>query len=251
MWNVRRLGIAALMVTGVTWPNPVAAQDRLVQERLDPVTGAVVRVYKSAVGGSVEVQAATLTVRKQILPGKVVTTVKDGQDNLVIALDQRTLTVRTSHGRVTASRSQRADLARAKRLVAQSPVAARAAALIGRMGFGADTPVAPLLLTTRAVILAAMDDGTGNEDLSRWMRQFRGRAQVVKATFEQKTPTECWELYVKEALAAVLDYEACMKGLSYWDVLDVLACAVIYDVRAIGAFSWWLNCVSLLGVIGG
>jgi len=28
-------------------------------------------------------------------------------------------------------------------------------------------------------------------------------------------------------------------------VLGMLACDVIYDMRAIGAFSWWVHCVAL------
>jgi hypothetical protein len=59
------------------------------------------------------------------------------------------------------------------------------------------------------------------------------------------TPTDCWEAYTKEAIAAFIEYEDCMKNLSWWEVLDAAACAAIYDMRAIGAFSWWLKCVAL------
>lgn len=36
-----------------------------------------------------------------------------------------------------------------------------------------------------------------------------------------------------------------MKDLSWWEFLDEAACATVYDMRAIGAFSWWMKCVAL------
>lgn len=245
-------GVAAMVATLVAgWSAPAGAQERLVQQQIDPGTGAVVRVYRGLEGGSVEVQADDLRIRKHIAGGKVVTTLSRGGDRLVIAYDRQTMSVSGPEGQVSAPRTQAAELHRAKSMVARSPLAQRAATLIGRMGFGADTPVAPVLLTTRAMLLAAADDQSGRTELARWVRQLRSRTQVIKAGLDQKTPTECWEAYVKEAIAAAIEYEQCTAGLSWWDVGSLLACATIYDVRAIGAFSWWLNCVSLLGAISG
>lgn len=222
-----------------------------MHQKTDPVTKAVVRVFKAPSGGAVEVQTSTLRLRKQMSASKVVTTVKDGREELVITFDQHSLTVSSPQGRVSASKGRQDAMARAKALIAQSPLAARAAALIGRLGFGADSPVMPMLLTTRAFLLAAVDDGTGQEELRAWVRHAKSRVQVVKASLDQKTPTECWEAYAKEAIAAWIEYEQCMAEVAWWNIFGASACAAIYDLRAIGAFSWWLNCVSLLGIIGG
>jgi hypothetical protein len=46
-------------------------------------------------------------------------------------------------------------------------------------------------------------------------------------------------------VAAYVEYEECMKDLSWWEFLDEAACATVYDMRAIGAFSWWMKCVAL------
>ena len=59
------------------------------------------------------------------------------------------------------------------------------------------------------------------------------------------SPTDCWNAYSKEAIAAYIEYEECMKPLSWWEFLDEAACATVYDMRAIGAFSWWMKCVAL------
>jgi hypothetical protein len=51
-------------------------------------------------------------------------------------------------------------------------------------------------------------------------------------------PGDCWDAYVEEAIEAYLEYEDCMAQQAWWDLL-----ATIYDIRAIGAFSWWITCV--------
>jgi hypothetical protein len=60
-----------------------------------------------------------------------------------------------------------------------------------------------------------------------------------------QTPTECWETYAKEAILAYKEYEDCTDDLAWYEVLDLAACAAIYDMRALGAFAWWLRCVGI------
>ena len=48
-----------------------------------------------------------------------------------------------------------------------------------------------------------------------------------------------------EVVAAFKEYEDCLAGLSWYEVFDWMSCAVIYDIRAIGAFAWYLKCVGL------
>jgi hypothetical protein len=69
-------------------------------------------------------------------------------------------------------------------------------------------------------------------------------ARIVDARFG---PGECWDEYVKEAVACYKEFEDCMRGLSWYDVIGKTACATIYDLRAIGAFYWWVSCVGLRG----
>jgi len=56
-------------------------------------------------------------------------------------------------------------------------------------------------------------------------------------------PGECWDVYVEEAIEAYMDYEDCMAGEQWWDLAGQSGCALIYEMRAIGAFSWWVTCV--------
>ena len=50
--------------------------------------------------------------------------------------------------------------------------------------------------------------------------------------------------YAAEAIAAYMEYEDCMKNAALYDGVTQLGCVLIYDMRALGAFSWWIGCVS-------
>jgi hypothetical protein len=227
------------------------AQDRLVQEGRDRVTGAAVRVYRTTGGARIDVEAPAIRLRKQLINNKVVTSLSGSGESLVIEFDGRTFSASGTRGRASAMRGDEATLRRVRKLVAESPLTGRAAALIGRMAFGANSALEPVLLTTRAFLLGLSDDLSGLRDVSEWMRQARSRTQVIRASVGQKTPSECWAEYSKEAIAAWTEYEECMKNVKWWDPFGEAACTLVYDLRALGAFTWWLDCVKLLGIITG
>ena len=58
-------------------------------------------------------------------------------------------------------------------------------------------------------------------------------------------PGDCWDQYAKEAIAAATELEDCERNVQWWDYFGYHRCNLIYEMRAIGAFSWWLKCVSL------
>lgn len=235
---------------------PAAAQERLIHQEVDRNTSAVIRVFRTADGGRIELVKQGLTVSKSIAGDRVMTRMSEGADQLVIATDRGTMSVSSRGATVTAARSDRATLERGRQLIAASSVGRHAAAVIGKLGLVSTTPIQPLLLTTRAFILAAAGDGDGGRELGRWARQaaigVNSRPVALKVALsisqQDKTgssPTDCWEKYSKEAVAAFVEYEECMKDLHWWEFLDEAACAAIYDMRAIGAFSWWMKCVAL------
>jgi len=60
----------------------------------------------------------------------------------------------------------------------------------------------------------------------------------------------CISLVVERELERVAEphrsgYMKIIKPLERLEFLDEAACATIYDMRAIGAFSWWAKCVAL------
>jgi hypothetical protein len=235
--------MAVVMLVGMS--GSAAAQDRLLQEARDPVSGAAVRVYRTGAGPGIEVRTDTLTLRKQLNGNRIVTSISGGKETLVIDIAEGAIRVHGTRGSATGTADDQAGLARAKKLVAESPLAAKAAGLIGKMGLGDASAVAPLLLTTRAFLLAAADDQSGVHGLREWLRGLRARAQVIKVG--QKTPTECWKAYGDELLAAYDEFNDCMDSIKWWDpFFPVQRCEVTYEVRILGAFAWYLDCVKIL-----
>ena len=102
-----------------------------------------------------------------------------------------------------------------------------------------------MLLTTRMFLLALTNDQSGVREMSAWIRQARTRLTVVKAAYDQRGADGLLERVRKEAIAAWIEYEQCMKDAPWWNLLAEAGCTLIYDMRALGAFSWWLDCVKI------
>jgi hypothetical protein len=245
---VRVLGMLAF-VAGVL-VRPAAAQDRLLQEATDAGTGAKLRVYSTLAGPRLELQTPTLLLQKQVSKEHVVTTIKGKGESLTIDLGTSSVSVVENRVKVVAPHTDAGQLERARQLVANSSLAARAADLIGRIGFGSRSAIQPLLLTTRAFLLAARHDDRGAEEVRDYMRTLKGRQQVVPVALGQRTPSDCWKAYGDEILAAYLDYVECVENLHWYSPFGETGCAVVYEVRITGAFTWYAGCVSLGGIIG-
>jgi hypothetical protein len=237
-------GVAALAVIGGL-AGRASAQDRLVQESRDPNTGSVAKLYLTAHGPRIDLLGAGLQIRKEAVEGRVRTTITSGRDSLIIDAGPERVSVTAKGRTVVATTKNPAPLATTKRLVAESPLAARAATLIAKLGFGDRSPLQPLLLTTRAFLLAARDDTSGGRELAAWITRTRSAAHVVPAAFGQKTPTECWNAYGDELVDAYTEYVQCFQAIRWYTVFGPERCGAIYEMRILGAFTWWASCVSL------
>src|SRR6186713_2568160 len=113
--NVRLLmgGIALVFGLAVA---PAAAQERLVHQEVDRNTSAVIRVFKTAEGGRIELVTPALKVTKSIAGDRVVTRMSEGADQLVISTDRDTMAISTGAAKVTAARSDRMTLERGRQL---------------------------------------------------------------------------------------------------------------------------------------
>jgi len=253
--NVRQCVLTALIAAMTATASPAAAADRIIHHAIDRATGAVVRVVQTSTGNRVEVESAGLRVSRETAGEKITTVIRDQRDELVVSFVRGRLTVSSPAGRLTATSAQPGQMSAARRMIDLFPGSRKALSLINKLGFGPEVPILPLLVTTRSFLQAVM-----KEDVSPVLNEtFRRRVDAVtapylaKVTFSQdagkkttdRTPTECWDAYAKEAIAAYMEYEDCIKDLAWYQFLDLTACATIYDVRAMGAFSWWMRCVSI------
>jgi hypothetical protein len=151
--------------------------------------------------------------------------------------------------RVDVRRDQPEQLEAARRLVAASPTVRRASRLLARLSDASDPALRHTARSTRLVIAAAAGDDEGVREVVEASRAGREVAVVKTASEEQlQGPSQCWYLYALEAIAAYIEYEDCMRQQSWWELWDIFGCALIYDVRAIGAFSWWITCVGFRSI---
>jgi hypothetical protein len=243
--------IAAIAATA----SPAAAADRIVHHAIDRATGAVVRVVQTSTGTGSRSRSAGLRVSREVAATKVTTVIRDQRDELVVSFERGRLIVNSPAGRLSANPGQVAQMAAARRVIDAFPGSRKALSLINKLGFGPEVPVLPLLVTTRSFLQAVTMGAVSPVDNTSFQRRVDEAigVRVTKVAFAQdsgkkstdRTPTECWDAYTKEAIAAYIEYEQCVKDLAWYEFLDLTACATIYDVRAMGAFSWWMRCVSI------
>jgi hypothetical protein len=245
---VHVLGVLAIIVGGLV--GPAFAQDRLMQEAKDSVTGARLRVFSTANGPRLELQTPAVLLQKQVFKDHVVTTIKGGGESLSINLGQSSVSVVSNRATVVAAHTDANLLERARLLIANSPIAARAADVIGRIGYGSHSAIQPLLLTTRAFLLAARRDDRGSREVQDYMHSLKSRDKVVTVGLGQRTPSDCWKAYSEEILDAYTEYVDCVNNLHWYSPFGETGCAVVYEVRITGAFTWYAGCVSLGAVIG-
>jgi hypothetical protein len=234
---------AVLVVSAPAAPAGAVPQaPKVVHRATDPATGAQVRVSQSVSGDlGFEIAAPGLTLTKRAEGGRVITVVRTSRDQVTIEADRSSVTVIGRGGRAQATASNPGGLKTARALVAGSPAAAEAARLLGRIALGQYAPLNLTILSTRAMLLDAVGDSSGRDALLSAVEALRS-APALRRVGWQSSPTDCWEKYTKEAIAAYREFEDCLKDSNFW---EDFGCGVLYDLRAIGAMTWWMKCVAI------
>lgn len=213
-----------------------------VHRATDPVTGAEVRVSQTPAGSLfMEIAAPGVTVTKQASNGVVSTVVRVAKDELRIEASRSAVIVSSGGRRVEATAARLDRLKDAHALIAQSPAAAQAARLLGRISFGHYSPLTLAILSTRNMLLGTADVKAGRQELGGLMDNAVNQLRTVRVAV-QDSPTDCWNKYVKEALLAWKEYGDCLDSSGFW---GDFACDILYDMRAVGAMTWWMKCVAI------
>jgi len=249
--------VAALVAVGilVVVPRPgVAGEDTasLVYRRTDVATGATISLFSyGASRAVVEVAGAGLTIRKELMPGTTRTRLVTDAEDLTITLERSGVSVTDARLRRTARGMDKSGLDQARSRLRASAAAEAAVALLGSLEPRTASPISQTLLVTQALLESALGKPRPGEALARWVRRPLARVRTVpvlwQETVQQDGPTDCWDEYVAEAVAAWMEYEQCVDAEEWWDAPGLLSCLAIYDMRAIGAFSWWVSCVGFRG----
>jgi hypothetical protein len=242
------------MVKGVVAEKPgqgsVARDDvtKLVAKATDPASGAEIRVYTGESRAlRVEVQDEQVFVSKRVDASGIELKVAAGGDAITIALTPKEMSVTGAAGRVVAGPETSAGLQKAREVIARSPAVAQAVALLAKVRVRPDSPLHHAILTTRAWLESATGPSAAARELAIWQRGLPQQLAARRVS-SQDGPKECWEKYSKEAIEIAKDLDECMKDVSWYEIFDTLACSTIYDIRAIGAFVWWLNCIGAIGL---
>jgi len=248
--KTKTLCVAVIAACAATWMgNSVAAAATTAPKGVvtiaDPADGFTIRVQQGKPGEvTIEVAGRDVTVRRQLAPGRLQTDVRTASEKVSFVLDAKGLAITTPHGHVRLSPTDMDANRTAMRLLDHSVALRRASALLSQVTLGDTSPVGHMLMLTHAFLLTMA--GERDEALAV-ARQARATLQTVRVarTGFGGGPDECWNEYAREAIAAFLEFEDCMKGVAWYDVFGGALCSSIYDLRAIGAFSWYLSCVGL------
>jgi hypothetical protein len=239
-----------------TWflGSPASAQDapawQLVHRAKDTAAGAELRVFKAGARElQIEVEDPTVLVRKSVRPSGIEVHLSAGSERIGLAMAPGSLSVSGPAGTTNVTNARPDEAAKAKAMLAQSAAVGRATALLKRVSVKKDSPVYQVLLSTRALLESATGQRAAALELAEWSHSLKERSMVRRISMQnQGGPGDCWNLYALEAIAAYIEYEGCMANTAWWDIFGMTACALIYDLRAIGAFVWWLSCVNILPV---
>jgi len=233
---------------GVSVPASPAssAAPTLVQQIKDPSSGLEVRVF---VGGkadvSIEVGDRSVQIQKQLVRGAAVTHLTTSTERLTLTVTGRQATLDGTLGRVVASSAQPGSREALRSRLKRSSAVNRAIALLGRLDLGPRSPLGHALLATRVMLLTETGDERGAGEMSRWVQNAQQALAVTPVAYQQMLPGDCWNEYAKEAIATWKELEDCIRDVKWYEILEELACGTIYDLRAIGAFSWYLKCTAI------
>ena len=247
-------GAAAALLAASSGPVIIAAGDERggpAYTAVDAATGTTIRVYRHDGRIALDVDHPTIQIRKELTDGRSVTTLRTGAEQLVVSLTRDAIVVADASGTIRGDNAHLDEVRRARTRLADSPLVSRAARLLGSLRLPGETPLKQTLLSTRALLLdvlgTAPDGMTAVERTTRALIRPRPAFAFTRVAGTATDPTECWEAYSKEAIATFMELEECWNDEEWWDLLGRQACWWIYELRAIGAFAWWLSCVGLNG----
>jgi len=240
--GVAMVTVAAVALTAV--PTALAADGTSgrIQRVKDPVTGIEVSLSQDRPGTvTVEARDASVSVRRELARDRMQTIVTTAAERVVLTVDAAGLSVTSGRRQVRVSPAHPEAGADIARLLGTSAALREADALLSRVKMSAASPVGHTLNLTRAFLLSVAGKGDEATAVAQAARAQLQTARVIEARFG---PDDCWNEYVREAVSAYDEYVDCQSHT----VLDLLnSCSIIYDMRAIGAFSWWVSCVGLSG----
>jgi hypothetical protein len=247
--------VAVLLTAVVAAPALAQADDpsrgHLIQRLKDPVSGGEVRVY-STTSANVTLEIADDHVRleKRFSTSGSETVVVAGKERVKFEVDRIGVVVTTSDGvhRLTNPTREAAEQIRDRLL--RSQAMRRAFALLDKLAVSPSLPMAPLVWGVKLMVHGAMGDERVMREMPRLPSAATARVGLIPVSLgltaaQDHGPGWCWDEYAKEAIAAFMELEDCLRSLRWYQVFGDHHCFFIYEMRALGAFAWWVKCVGI------
>ena len=243
--NKRAIGALTLsLLAGTTLTRAAGTTSPpTARQTIDPATGLAITMTTGERGtASFEITNGRLTVRKDVLQGRSITTITSGSDQVSFTIDHEGIVVSTRAGVTTASLRHPETMSQVVEALAEAPAVSDAAALLSRLRLDPATTTGQALALTKALLQSVAGDGRGTLEVVNGVREATRRPHIVAAGLGL-TSGDCWGAYTAEASRTANEYADCYNNTSWYDVIDRLACSTVYDVEAEGDWLDYLNCV--------
>ena len=243
---------SVLLPCGVAWasappcavdaPESVPAKGPFVRSSVDPVTGATIVLRREASGVvTIKLKDKTVTVRKTLDRGTSTTAFASGNQRLVVTVKGDQVVVTTPGGTWEGGPRSMDTLNPAAAYFQKSATAIAVKRLLDRAVLRPDSLEGNALLLTRALLGSFFGDGIGAAQHQQWARATMTRAKVLRAV-AASGPGECWDQYAAESIRIADDYTDCANSCHWSGMFCMAGCGFLYEVRAEGAFMWYMRC---------
>jgi hypothetical protein len=220
----------------------------VIRDVVEPVSGARLRIYRAPLGEAVfDVSNPEVSIDKRVSRAGSVTTIATADERVSLLVTPTRVVVEGLGDTLELAKGSRADADILRARFAASKAVRRAVNLLEEVRLPMQSPMFHALQAARMLLETA----SGVKATPRSSAILSDLLQRQRTTVRvQQGPGDCWTSYAMEAIATYIEYEQCVDGEQWWDVFGMMSCLAIYELRAIGAASWYLNCVGFGSWVG-
>jgi hypothetical protein len=221
-------------------PRPIGPY---VRETTDPATGATMVLRRDVKGQiSIELRRGSVSVRKAFDGAAAITTLSSGSQRVSISVSGNEIVVTAPGRRLGGTVVDLRSLEASAEYLRHSPPAIAAKRLLDQVALRPDAIEGNAMLLTKALLGSMWGESAGTVQYQRWAKVAIPDTKVVRARSLEGGPGGCWDAYAAEAIRIMDDYTQCGGGCGWSGYFCLGACGFIYDLRAEGAFMWFMRC---------
>jgi hypothetical protein len=207
-----------------------------------PITSPKVAVTRGADKVTMTARTDVVRVSQTLTPQGFDLVVSSGGDSAqIVGTTEGQLTVRRAGRTLTLSLQQASRIeAEAVRALLRGSTALARLGQLTRTAWARSHKDAFVFVSAQAMVAAIQGDVAPLKAVVSRIQTSR-EPQIVRV--RQRTASECWRAYERDALAYTYELEQCMEEASYsLNPLRSAWCAYSYNLKASLAFIWLLDC---------